>query len=383
MKALALICLFAATLAHAQKGVDAEISRQQKELAELRQQLEAERRSIETLKKRQTGAQERLDQISLSIDLAEQVLRKMAATEGNLHKSVAETRDDLKTLERRIADRREVMSNRVRGLYIRGKPENLLFSGWKPGEGDFLQRIFFMRKLLDHDRSLVAANEKDMRQREAQLAELDRKLADLTQIKEAKSQELNLRSQSRKEQEVVYTQLQSSVASKSQALKKMEENARLLTEILRKLEKRRQEQLAKDKQKKPSVLATGQKYCLPAEGEIVSQFGLQYHKVLKTTTKNLGIEIAAVPGTAVKAAVTGEVALVTDIPGYGPGIILDNGSGYFTIYANLAGVKVKQGDKVTTCQELASAPPGQPRGRVYFEVRQGTKTLDPIPWLKQ
>ncbi len=367
----------------AQGGVDAEIARQKKELAELREQLESERRDIESLKKKKTGTQERLDKISLSIELTEKYLRKMESTEVNLKQSVEETRMELKTLEARIASRRQVMAGRVRALYVKGKPEDMLLSGWSPGEGDFVQRIFFMRKILQHDRSLVASNERDVRRRKSQLEELDVKLADLKQLKGAKAQELTERAKARKEQEAAYAQLESSVESKSQALRKMEENTRLLTDIIRKLEKRRQEQLAKNKKKKPSELETASKYCLPAEGEIVSQYGLQYHKVLKTTTKNLGIEFAAAPGSAVKAAVSGEVALVTDIPGYGPGLILDNGSGYFTIYANLSGVKVKQGDKVKTCQELASAPPGQPRGRVYFEVRQGTKTLDPGKWLKQ
>jgi septal ring factor EnvC (AmiA/AmiB activator) len=82
----------------------------------------------------------------------------------------------------------------------------------------------------------------------------------------------------------------------------------------------------------------------------------------------------------VRAAVSGEVALITRIPGYGLGIILDNGSGYFTIYANLSGIRVGLGEKVKTCQEMASVAI-QP-GKVYFEVRKGTNTLDPQKWLK-
>jgi septal ring factor EnvC (AmiA/AmiB activator) len=78
--------------------------------------------------------------------------------------------------------------------------------------------------------------------------------------------------------------------------------------------------------------------------------------------------------------VTGEVAMVTAIPGYGPGIILDNGSGYFTIYANLAGIKVGVGDVVNTCQDMATLA-GKP-GTLYFEVRRGTKTLNPETWLR-
>ena len=37
--------------------------------------------------------------------------------------------------------------------------------------------------------------------------------------------------------------------------------------------------------------------------------------------------------------------------------------------------------KVKTCQEIASEAPDP--GRVYFEVRKGTETLDPEAWLKR
>ena len=92
------------------------------------------------------------------------------------------------------------------------------------------------------------------------------------------------------------------------------------------------------------------------------------------------VPVEVLAGTAVRAAVSGEVALITRIPGYGQGIILDNGSGYFTIYANLDNIRVAVGDNVRTCQEIASEAPDP--GRVYFEVRKGTETLDPEMWLK-
>src|SRR5690606_24900104 len=132
--------------------------------------------------------------------------------------------------------------------------------------------------------------------------------------------------------------------------------------------------------RKERELETGTKYCAPVQGKVVSRYGLQHHATLGTSTRNLGIEIQGASGAGVRAAVTGEVAMVTAIPGYGSGIILDNGSGNFTIYANLAGIKVGVGDVVNTCQEMATLA-AQP-GTLYFEVRRGTKTLDPGAWLK-
>jgi murein hydrolase activator len=238
--------------------------------------------------------------------------------------------------------------------------------------------VFFMKRVLRYDRSLVQAGREDAALKQRAAAKLNVRLAELEGFRAHKAQEKETYSRARKQQEKRLAEIQSDETAKQEALKELEENARLINDIIVALEKRRKEEQARNK--KATVLETGSKYCLPVEGEVVSKYGLQYHSTLKTTTKNLGIEIRGQPGTAVRAAVSGEVALITRIPGYGMGVILDNGSDIFTIYANLAGIKARQGDKVRTCQELGTV--SVEAGRVYFEVRKGTKTLDPSAWLK-
>jgi septal ring factor EnvC (AmiA/AmiB activator) len=202
--------------------------------------------------------------------------------------------------------------------------------------------------------------------------------AELEDFQRRKKREMATFTSARNDEEKTLKTLTRDEAEKARALKKLEENARKLDAIIRALEKRRQDALASGR--KGRELETGTRYCAPAQGKVVSRYGLQQHATLGTSTKNLGIEIDAAAGSSVRAAVSGEVAMVTDIPGYGRGIILDNGSGYFTIYANLSGVRVSVGDAVSTCQDMASlaAKPGT----LYFEVRRGTKTLDPETWLK-
>ena len=182
----------------------------------------------------------------------------------------------------------------------------------------------------------------------------------------------------RDDQEKTLRGIQRDEQTRAQELARLEENARKLDAIIRALEKRRQEGIAKGR--KGRELEMGTRYCAPTQGKVVSRYGLQQHETLKTATRNLGIEIEAPAGSPVRAAVSGEVAMITEIPGYGPGVILDNGSGYFTIYANLGSIRVKTGDVVNTCQDMASLAASP--GTLYFEVRRGTKTLDPEAWLK-
>lgn len=361
------------------RDYDREIARQQKELDELRERLQSGQRELASLRERKESALGTLEKLAGNIRLTEEYLARLDATEGTLGKSLASVREDLDAIEARIRERNQVMAKRVRALYMEGGPDRFVMRGWEPGHGDFLRKVFFMKRVLRYDRELVEASREDADLKRRAAGKLDARLAELTLFRSRKARERETFTRARREQERRLQTLQSDEQAKQKALAEMEENARLINEIIAALEKRRKEEEAKGK-KAAAVLETGTKYCLPVPGEIVSKYGLQYHATLKTTTKNLGIEIKGAPGAGVRAAVSGEVALIGRIPGYGMGVILDNGSEVFTIYANLAGIRVRQGDKVKTCQELATV--SSEAGRVYFEVRKGTKTLDPAEWLR-
>lgn len=377
--ALALAIGFLPAGSADRRDYDREIARQKRELDELRDRLQAEQRELADLRERKESALGTLEKLAGNIRHTEEYLAQLEATEGTLGKSLAAVREDLSAIEARIRERNQVMAKRVRALYMEGGPDRFVMRGWEPGRGDFLRKVFFMKRVLRYDRELVEAAREDADLKRRAADELDARLAELSRFRARKAEERETFTRARREQEKRLAALQSDERAKQQALAELEENARLINEIIATLEKRRKEEQARGK-KAATVLETGTKYCLPVQGEVVSKYGLQYHATLKTTTKNLGIEIKGAPGAGVRAAVSGEVALISRIPGYGMGVILDNGSDIFTIYANLAGIRVRQGDKVKTCQELGSV--SSEAGRVYFEVRKGTKTLDPAEWLR-
>lgn len=361
------------------RDYDREIARQKKELDELRDRLQQGQKDLATVRERKESALGTLEKLAGNIRLTEEYLARLDATEGTLGKSLSAVREDLAAIEARIHERNQVMAKRVRALYMEGSPDRFVLRGWEPGHGDFLRKVFFMKRVLRYDRQLVEAAHEDAELKRAAAGKLDARLAELSGFRARKAQERETFSRARRDQEKRLAALQSDEQAKQQALAEIEENARLVNEIIAALEKRRKEEQARGK-KNATLLETGTKYCLPVQGEVVSKYGLQYHATLKTTTKNLGVEIKGAPGAGVRAAVSGEVALISRIPGYGMGVILDNGSDIFTIYANLAGIRVRQGDKVKTCQELGTV--SVEAGRVYFEVRKGTKTLDPAEWLQ-
>lgn len=374
---LAVLLALTAMPAMAQSDAEREIAAQRRELDAVRAKLVKEQKELAALKKRKSATQGQLRKLENNIAATDRYLKQLEVAERKLQVSVSETRGELQEINVRLNRRSRAMAMRARLLYMSGRPEKLLLMPGV-GEGAFLQRAYLVRRLLEYDRRLVVDHREDIGLKQQGLKKLLVQSEELEAFQRRKQQEMATFTRAKTDQQKTLNTLSKDEASKAKTLRQLEENARQLNAIIRTLEKRRKEAQASGK--KGRDLETGTKYCAPVQGQVVSRYGLQYHATLKTSTKNLGIEIDGASGASVRAAVSGEVAMITTIPGYGRGIILDNGSGYFTIYANLSSVRVSVGETVKTCQDMASlaADPG----RLYFEVRQGTRTLDPEAWLR-
>ncbi len=119
-------------------------------------------------------------------------------------------------------------------------------------------------------------------------------------------------------------------------------------------------------------------------GTITGHFGKQPHPVLKDVyVNNNGIDIATTVDASARAVFDGEVTGVTNIPGSGWLVIIRHGD-YLTVYAKLAEVFVKQGDKVKIKQNIGKVSNDADQGQtiLHFEVwKSGLGKMDPEQWL--
>ena len=118
----------------------------------------------------------------------------------------------------------------------------------------------------------------------------------------------------------------------------------------------------------------------PILGRIVSIYGAKEDGV---TLKGLVLEGSE--GQEVRSAEHGQVVFVDPgLRGYGKTIIVEHSSGYSTVYARSSQILVQTGDWVNKGQAIARIG-HDGKGmlpRVYFEVRQNSKPLDPQRVLK-
>ena len=122
----------------------------------------------------------------------------------------------------------------------------------------------------------------------------------------------------------------------------------------------------------------------PVSGrKILHKYGERRNPRTKTITFNPGVNISAAKGSMVTAAASGEVSLVSWLPGYGTVVIVEHGGGWRTVYANLASASVSEGRSVRRGAVIGTVGESVDGEYLHFEIWQDQNRLDPMTKLKQ
>jgi murein DD-endopeptidase MepM/ murein hydrolase activator NlpD len=129
----------------------------------------------------------------------------------------------------------------------------------------------------------------------------------------------------------------------------------------------------------PEPPHTGRGFAWPVRGPVLAGYGPGANG-----TQNDGINIAARAGTPVLAANDGVVAYAgNELRGFGNLILLKHADGWTTAYAHCETITVKRGDRVKRGQTIArvGATGAVAEPQLHFELRRGTRALDPQSYL--
>jgi murein hydrolase activator len=120
-----------------------------------------------------------------------------------------------------------------------------------------------------------------------------------------------------------------------------------------------------------------------SSGFISQKFGRQNHPVLKgIVMQNDGVNIQTKENEKVKSVFEGEVRKVAFVPSVGSTVFIKHGE-YFTVYAGLKEVYVKEGQKVIVNQEIGSVISNMDGiSELRFQIWKNTSALDPQSWLR-
>ncbi|MGI9406672.1 MAG: LysM peptidoglycan-binding domain-containing protein [Hyphomicrobiaceae bacterium] len=121
---------------------------------------------------------------------------------------------------------------------------------------------------------------------------------------------------------------------------------------------------------------SGTNFRWPVRGRIISRFGGK-----TKSGNNDGINLAVPEGTSVKAVEDGVVAYSGgELKGYGQLVLVRHDKDWVSAYAHNSKLLVKRGDRIRRGQIIAKAgrTGAVDRPQVHFELRKGSKPVDPL-----
>ena len=379
---LCLTTLLVAVLPSWGASLQEKIQKEKQTLQQLKQKIRKTRKQRDQARQQQT-------EVLKSIDRLDRQLHKERQEANSINREITQINGELDKVDAQLTglrsdmnDKQTVIGARLKRLYMEGR------AGWvsplvtAASYAQFQRRLMFLSSLALWERDVFetyrrqVAQSEQLRAKQAKIREslvtqkgrIDRKLSTIRDVKSRKR--------------VVLASLQKTTRSHEQRLLALDQAENRKEALLRKLERR--SQVASDTVKKPTT-DTFQRGALlwPAEGDLVGFFGRQKHPTFNTYVRKKGIEIASKEGSAIRAVSGGDVVYADWLRGYGLVVILDHGNNYFTFYAHASRLLVKEGATVVKGAVLGETGSSGLTNRsiLYFELRKGTKPVNPLRWL--
>jgi len=115
----------------------------------------------------------------------------------------------------------------------------------------------------------------------------------------------------------------------------------------------------------------------PATGTLVVRYG----ELNEFGVSNKGLTLVTRPGAVVVAPFDGRIEFAGPFKGYGQILIIRHGDGYHSLLAGLDRIDGTVGDWLVAGEPVGAMASGEPKPRLYLELRHDGQPINPLPWL--
>ena len=387
---IAFICLAFSQIS--QRDFERELKAQNSAIQSLKDEIETTKKRIKSENKKEKSSARKVSNLSEEIGLLQKLLKELAKEEKLLQADISRMERKINESENSLEELRKLYAKRLSSMYKKGQLSNLervlSSTSWRQAiyRSKYLKIISKIdRETHDTIRSLLIevgkqklSLESALRKKKYLKREREQTLSQVRSKKKKEQRELTRIRKSKKE-------LTNYLSEKQVGMNQLEVIINKIREDIARIEREeriRKQQMALQSKEFPKL--KGQ-LAWPAEGRISAKFGRQWNPKLKTTTENPGIDIKGKPGSEIKTVLGGVVTTITFIRGYGTTIIIDHGSGFYTVYSHVTNVETNVDSQVNSGDVIAfMGDSGSINGsQLHFEIWGEGKKLNPESWLKK
>ena len=375
-----------------QRDFERELKAQNSAIQSLKDEIETTKKRINSENKKEKSSVRKVSNLSEEIGLLQKLVKELVKEEKLLMSDISRMERKINESENNLEELRKLYAKRLAMMYKKGQISNLervlSSTSWRQAiyRSKYLKIISKIdRETHDTIRSLLIevgkqklGIESALRKKRYLKREREKTLSQVRSKKKKEQRELTRIRKSQKELKNYLSEKQVGMNQLEVIIKKIREDiARLERE-----ERIRKQQMALSSKEFPKL--KGQ-ISWPAEGRVAAKFGRQWNPKLKTTTENPGIDIKGKPGSEIRSVLGGVVTTITFIRGYGTTIIIDHGSGFYTVYSHVTNVETNVDSQVNSGDVIAyMGDSGSINGsQLHFEIWGEGKKLNPENWLKK
>jgi len=355
------------------------------ELKRIQEELKGVRKKASEAKRQERSILTEIEGMDMALTKKRGEVKEAEEKLGQVGREMGRTEAEITTKKAGLSVKQSDLSSRLRAMYKSersGGPWALLITG---DYDRMLKRYKYLSALSRHDKKLMDSYAGSLRELDTYKGRLEEQSENFDRLKRTRDEEAKSVQAEEERKRTVLASVQRQKSSYEAMARELEESGHRMQDLLRQFET----ESARAKPVLPGApgsfpsLRAGLDW--PVTGKVVGRFGKQKHPDYDTYIFKKGIEVEASLGDDVRAVESAQVVFANWFKGLGLIAILKHGGDFYTVYAHLAELKVKNGDRVSRGQVIATlGDTGAPAGpSLYFELRKGSEAMDPLKWLKK
>jgi septal ring factor EnvC (AmiA/AmiB activator) len=373
---VAAATLYCAGTSAAPESTDA--AQAKAKLAEVRARIAALTNRLGDELKERDALSARLRQAELVVTAKRQRLEALRAEETAAERRRSELRAEQARAQNTLQAERAALSQQVRAAYMIGRQEEikLLLNQTNPaGLGRTLAYYGYFARERSGKIDIIR---NQMMRLEQLVADIDQQSTQLKALADDASREMAALEHARAERADALAALTKQVASGNQELGRLKREEQAVESLVADLARVMQDFPVDAQQSFDRMRG---KLPWPVQGRVTAHFQEQHANAAPGMRWN-GEMIEAARGAKVRAPYFGRVVYADWLQGLGLLLIIGHSGGYMTLYGHAEVLYKSVGDWVAPGDVIAALSDAGAAPQLYFEIREGRKTVDPKAWLK-
>jgi septal ring factor EnvC (AmiA/AmiB activator) len=321
----------------------------------------------------------RLREAELVITAKRQRLDSLRAAEAAAERRRSELRAEQGRDQNALQAERTALGQQVRAAYMIGRQEQLKLLLNQSNPASLGRTLTYYRYFAQERSGKIDTIQSQVIRLEQLVAEIDRQSAQLKTLADDASREMAGLEHARAERAAALAALTKQVASGNREMADLKREEQAVESLVADLARMMQDFPVDATQSFDRMRG---KLPWPVQGRVTAHYQEQHANSAPGMRWN-GDMIEAARGAKVRAPYFGRVVYADWLQGLGLLLIIGHSGGYMTLYGHAevlyksVGDWVAPGDVIAALSDAAGAAP-----QLYFEIREGRKTVDPKVWLK-